>query len=109
MEGGALKGTDPLEAFPVEAREVLATAIDRLTDYQDRAYAWRYLGRVNRFVGLQGADGTFIRELARHLAVRMTVEDVIRVAQLKLRDARLARVAREAQAAPATSSTSPNT
>ncbi len=100
VEGGALKGTDPLEAFPVEAHEVLATAIDRLADYQDRAYAWRYLARVNRFVGLQGADGTFIRELARHLAVRMTVEDVIRVAQLKLRDARLARVAREAQAGP---------
>ena len=100
VEGGALKGTDPLEAFPVEAHEVLATAIDRLADYQDRAYAWRYLARVNKFVGLQGADGTFIRELARHLAVRMTVEDVIRVAQLKLRDARLARVAREAQAGP---------
>jgi indolepyruvate ferredoxin oxidoreductase, beta subunit len=92
------KGSDPLDAFPAEAREVLATAIERLTDYQDRAYAWRYLARVNRFVGLRGADGPFIRELARHLAVRMSVEDVIRVAQLKLRDARLERVAREAQA-----------
>jgi indolepyruvate ferredoxin oxidoreductase beta subunit len=98
VRGGALKGTDPVEAFPAEAREVLAAAIDRLADYQDRAYAWRYLGRVNRFVGLDGADGTFIRELARHLALRMSVEDVIRVAQLKLRAARLARVAREAQA-----------
>ena len=39
-----------------------------------------------------------MRELARHLAVRMSVEDVIRVAQLKLRDARLARVTQEAQA-----------
>ena len=92
------KGSDPLDAFPAEAREVLATAIERLTDYQDRAYAWRYLARVNRFVGMPGADATFIRELARHLAVRMSVEDVIRVAQLKLRAARLERVTREAQA-----------
>ena len=93
------KGLTPLlDAFPAEAREVLATAIERLTDYQDRAYAWRYLARVNRFVGLPGADATFIRELARHLAVRMSVEDVIRVAQLKLRAARLERVTREAQA-----------
>ena len=54
----------------------------------------------------RGADGAFIRELARHLAVRMSVEDVIRVAQLKLREARLARVAqRGARRAPATSST----
>jgi indolepyruvate ferredoxin oxidoreductase beta subunit len=51
-------------------------------------------------VGKPGADGRFISELARHLAVRMSVEDVIRVAQLKLREARLARVVREAQARP---------
>jgi indolepyruvate ferredoxin oxidoreductase, beta subunit len=100
VEGGALKGSDPLDAFPNEAREVLAVAIERLTDYQDRAYAWRYLARVNRFVGSNGADGAFIRELARHLAVRMTVEDVIRVAQLKLREARLERVTQEARARP---------
>jgi indolepyruvate ferredoxin oxidoreductase beta subunit len=77
---------------------VLASGIERLTDYQDRAYAWRYLARVNRFVGLPGADAAFIRELARHLAVRMSVEDVIRVAQLKLRATRLDRVTREARA-----------
>ena len=61
-------------------------------------YAQRYLARVHRFAGRPGADGTFIRELARHLAVRMSVEDVIRVAQLKLREARLARVTQEARA-----------
>ena len=58
----------------------------------------RYLERVRRIAGLPRADGELVRELARHLAVRMSVEDVIRVAQLKLRDARLARVTREAQA-----------
>ena len=88
------------EGMPAEAHAVLAEGIKRLTDYQDRAYALRYLARVNRFAGSTGADGAFIRELARHLAVRMSVEDVIRVAQLKLREARLARVAQEAKARP---------
>ena len=77
---------------------MLAEGVKRLTDYQGEPYAQRYLERVRRFVGRPGADGAFIRELARHLAVRMTVEDVIRVAQLKLREARLARVTQEARA-----------
>ena len=53
------EGSDPrqLTAFPAEAHAVLAEGIKRLTDYQDRAYAWRYLARVNRFVGSPGADG----------------------------------------------------
>ena len=95
-EAGGL--TSELGAFPTEARAVLAEAVKRLADYQDRAYAARYLARVSRFVGAPGVDGAFIRELARHLALRMSVEDVIRVAQLKLRQARLARVAQEAKA-----------
>jgi len=90
--------TPPLAAFPAQAHAVLAEAVKRLTDYQDRAYAARYLARVRRFVRSPGADGPFIAELARHLAVRMSVEDVIRVAQLKLREARLQRVAQEAKA-----------
>ena len=86
--------------FPPEAQAVLREGVARLTDYQSAAYAQRYLERVWRIAGRPGADGALVRELARHLAVRMSVEDVIRVAQLKLREARLARVTREAQARP---------
>jgi indolepyruvate ferredoxin oxidoreductase beta subunit len=102
-EGTSVKGLTPshaLGAFPPEAQAVLAHGIERLTDYQDAAHASRYLARVARFIGKPGADGAFVRELARHLALRMSVEDVIRVAQLKLREARLSRVAREAKAQP---------
>ncbi len=84
--------------FPPEAHAVLREGIARLTDYQDEAYAQRYLARVHRVAGLPGADAAFIRELARHLALRMSVEDVIRVAQLKLRGERVARVTGEARA-----------
>jgi indolepyruvate ferredoxin oxidoreductase beta subunit len=97
----AVPETGPrLTSFPLEAHAVLREGVARLTDYQNDAYAQRYLTLLNRFVGKPGVDGAFVRELARHLAVRMSVEDVIRVAQLKLREARLARVAREAQARP---------
>jgi indolepyruvate ferredoxin oxidoreductase, beta subunit len=92
-------GPIPLLAeFPLEARAVLGESVRRLHDYQDEAYAQTYLTRVRSFVGQSGADGPFIAELARNLALRMSVEDVIRVAQLKLRDTRIDRVYREAQA-----------
>ncbi len=92
------EGVGADSGFPVEAQAVLREGVARLTDYQSSAYAQRYLDRVARFVGGSGVDGAFIRELARHLAVRMSVEDVIRVAQLKLRDERIARVAAEGRA-----------
>jgi indolepyruvate ferredoxin oxidoreductase beta subunit len=90
--------TPLLVPFPAEARAVIAEGVSRLTDYQGEPYAQCYLARVCRFVGRPGADGAFIREFARHLAVRMSVEDVIRVAQLKLRQTRLTRVTQEARA-----------
>jgi indolepyruvate ferredoxin oxidoreductase, beta subunit len=85
-----------LAPFPAEAHAVLATAVERLTDYQDAAYAQLYLERVAGFVGR--SDGPFIHELARQLALRMSIEDVIRVAQLKLRAPRLQRLRRETAA-----------
>jgi indolepyruvate ferredoxin oxidoreductase beta subunit len=93
-----MTGGGELSAFPAEAQAVLREGIARLTDYQNAAYAECYLARVKHIAIQPGADGAFVRELARQLAVRMSVEDVIRVAQLKLRDSRLVRVTREAQA-----------
>ncbi len=87
-----------LAAFPAEAHGIIAAAIARLTDYQDAAYAGLYLERLGAFVGQRGSDGPFIRELARHLALRMSVEDVMRVAQLKVRTVRFERLRQEAQA-----------
>ena len=94
------KGSSELSAFLPEAHAVLAEGVSRLTDYQNADYAQRYLHRVARLARLAGADGPFVGELARHLALRMSVEDVIRVAQLKLRGERVARVVGEARARP---------
>lgn len=89
-----------IENLPHEARAFAREGVARLVDFQDAKYAGEYLDRINRFAALKGVDGALVRELARHLAVRMSSEDVIRVAQLKLRASRLARVEAEARARP---------
>lgn len=89
-----------VERLPQAAQDFVREGVARLVDYQDERYAGLYLDRLNRFAALPGASGEFVAELARWLAVRMSSEDVIRVAQLKLRESRLARVHAEAKARP---------
>ncbi|MDJ0932184.1 indolepyruvate oxidoreductase subunit beta family protein [Breoghania sp.] len=80
-----------IDALPEEAREVTRIGVARLVDYQNEAYAGRYLERLALFAD----DGILAREVARHLAVRMSFEDIIRVAQLKTRARRLENVLQE--------------
>lgn len=75
--------------FPIGAREVVVRGLDRVEDYQDKAYAKVYLDRLEPFRTL---DKELVREVARHLALRMTYEDVIRVAQHKARAERYERI-----------------
>jgi indolepyruvate ferredoxin oxidoreductase, beta subunit len=77
------------------------TAIEgvrRLVAYQDVAYARLYLDRLTPIRDIDarlGLGGRLLSETARHLAVRMSFEDVIRVAQAKIDPERFARIARE--------------
>jgi indolepyruvate ferredoxin oxidoreductase beta subunit len=89
-----------LPEFPARASMIAAEGVKRLTDYQGAAYTETYLTHLRRFAKLPGVDDGLLSEFARHLAVRMSVEDVIRVAQLKLRQARVARVTAEARSRP---------
>ncbi|WP_270937638.1 indolepyruvate oxidoreductase subunit beta family protein [Falsiroseomonas oryzae] len=91
---------DALGFLPEEARALAAEGGKRLADFQDAALADAYLGTLRRFAAMPGADGPLLASLARHLALRMSAEDVIRVAQLKLRDARRPRLAAESKARP---------
>jgi indolepyruvate ferredoxin oxidoreductase, beta subunit len=84
-----------LATLPESLRATAATALARLVDYQDLAYARRYLDRLRPFAAL---DAELARLMARHLAVWMTYEDAIRVAQLKTRWSRFERIRREARA-----------
>jgi indolepyruvate ferredoxin oxidoreductase beta subunit len=89
--------------FPAIAREILVEGVKRLADYQDDAYAAGYLDRLLPIRDAErkaGGDGALTRETARHLALRMSYEDVIRVAQLKTAPGRLARIRAEVRAKP---------
>jgi indolepyruvate ferredoxin oxidoreductase beta subunit len=72
--------------------------VRRLMDYQDAAYAEAYLSRLTEIAALDAADGALTAEFARHLALWMSYEDTIRVADLKTRASRVERVRGEVQA-----------
>ncbi len=83
--------------LPVVAAGVALEGVRRLTDYQGPEYAALYLDRLERFAAKSGTDAPLLRELARHLAVRMSFEDTIRVAQLKLKAGRVERLRGESK------------
>jgi indolepyruvate ferredoxin oxidoreductase, beta subunit len=92
-----------IKAMPALARDIIIEGVRRLARYQNVAYARLYLDRL---AAIRTADeraqagGRLLRETARHLAVRMSYEDVIRVAQAKIDPARMERIAAEIGAKP---------
>jgi len=81
-------------SLPPASLDIVEEGIRRLAAYQDRDYAALFLDR------LAGIDAAIVREVARHLAVRMSYEDVIRVAQAKTSRERMERVRAEVRAKP---------
>jgi indolepyruvate ferredoxin oxidoreductase beta subunit len=102
--------TNPVErvraAFPAETHRILEEGVARVTDYQDIAYATLYLDRLDAVTKLDrdgggGATGyKLTNETGRFLALWMSYEDVIRVADLKSRRSRFERVRNEVMAKP---------
>jgi hypothetical protein len=72
------------EGLPEPVMVVASDAIHLLIDYQGTSYAELYVHRLRRFVGKQGVDDAMLTDIARLMAVRMSYEDPIRIAQLKL-------------------------
>jgi len=88
---------------PAEAQEIMREGVRRLAAYQSPAYAALYLNRLEPTAEADkraGCNGRLLRETARHLAVRMSFEDVIRVAQAKIDPERFARIAAELKLKP---------
>ena len=84
-----------IATMPEAARAFMTEGVRRLANYQDLAYARLYLDRLTptrEADAKAGADGKLLCETARHLAVRMSYEDVIRVAQVKIDPSRFARI-----------------
>jgi hypothetical protein len=72
------------EGLPEPVMAVASDAIHLLIEYQGTAYAQLYVDRLRRFVGKSGVDDVMLTEIARLMAARMSYEDLIRIAQLKL-------------------------
>ncbi len=87
--------------FPEPLHTLLGEAVARLNDYQDEAYASLFLDRVRQVLPVDretrgAADGyPLTSEVARLLALWMSFEDIIRIADLKTRSSRFARVRTE--------------
>jgi hypothetical protein len=70
--------------LPAGTEAIVRAGIDRLIEYQSPRYAQLYVDRLCRFVGKSGIDAVLFGEIARLMALRMSYEDPIRIAQLKL-------------------------
>jgi indolepyruvate ferredoxin oxidoreductase, beta subunit len=86
-------------AFP-GATDIIVEGLRRLTAWQDLDYARLYLERLRPIALAARGDSRLLRETARHLAVRMSYEDVIRVAEEKIAPARIAGILERVGAKP---------
>jgi indolepyruvate ferredoxin oxidoreductase beta subunit len=75
-----------------ELDEVVRLGVERLGDYQGAAYVCLYEKRIQ---SLGKADPKLLAEVAREMALWMSYEDIIRVADLKTRASRFERVRKE--------------
>lgn len=93
---------DRVRRLPQAVQPLALEGARRAIDYQDPAYADSYLSRLQRISALDsaGEQWALTAAVARGLALWMTFEDTIRVADLKTRATRFARVRAEVRAAP---------
>jgi indolepyruvate ferredoxin oxidoreductase, beta subunit len=93
-------------SFPAHLHALIVEGVRRLMDYQDAGYAELYLARLADMLGRDtAADGVrrgfaLTAAVARYLALWMSYEDTIRVADLKTRRRRFERFRDEVRAAP---------
>lgn len=90
------------ENFSAQTWAIVYAGVKRLVDYQDYAYGAEYLDRLQPIHELDAGtdDYKLTNETARYLALWMGFEDIVRVAQLKIRRERLQRFREEVKAEP---------
>lgn len=88
--------------LPAGIRDVVDEGVRRLIDYQDTQYARLYFERLARVLrlDLDAPPGGLAATVARCLALWMSFEDTIRVADLKIRASRARRVLEAVRAQP---------
>jgi indolepyruvate ferredoxin oxidoreductase beta subunit len=97
---------DRIRRMPPAVQPVVLEGARRAIDYQDPAYASLFLDRLEPIVALEARPGrgtssyALLEATARSLALWMTFEDTLRVADLKTRGSRFVRVRDEIRADP---------
>jgi indolepyruvate ferredoxin oxidoreductase beta subunit len=96
---------DRLRRLAVPLQPLALEGARRAIDYQDPAYAHLYLDRLERIAAIdaqrgQNVEWALTEATARSLALWMTFEDTLRVADLKTRSTRFIRVREEVRAEP---------
>jgi indolepyruvate ferredoxin oxidoreductase beta subunit len=92
--------------FPAHLHGLMQEGVKRMLDYQDDVYANLYLDRLQEIRDCDqrtagpGSDYALTAAVARYLALWMSYEDTIRVADLKTRAKRFNRFRDEVRAAP---------
>lgn len=89
--------------LPPEAHHVAREGLKRCVDYQDVDYATQYLDHLRDIAAIDKAHGAgenfrLTKLVAKHLALWMTYEDAIRVADLKTRASRFRRFREDVKA-----------
>ena len=90
-----------VERFPAVLQDLLGMGAARLADYQDAAYSALFLDRLEQIFAFDAgrfSDPKVTAATARALALWMSFEDVMRVAQVKTRRGRTERIRREVRA-----------
>ncbi|MBS0564537.1 MAG: indolepyruvate oxidoreductase subunit beta family protein [Proteobacteria bacterium] len=92
-----LRLSDRIAALPEPVRAMAGAGLRKVVDFQDCAYGGLYLDRLERVLAADrpGAEWELTREAAKHIANAMAYDDVIRVADLKTRAARMVRIGGE--------------
>lgn len=94
-----------MSAFPGAAHFYIREGLKKTVDYQDVRYGGLYLDRLEKILALDNAHGgprrdwALLKAAAKHLALWMTYEDAIRVADLKTRASRFRRFREDVRAA----------
>ena len=90
--------------YPEIVQPIVDEAVARVADFQSVGYAKAFLGRLAPIRTLDSggpkADYALTQETARYLALWMSYDDIIRVADLKTRHQRLARIRADVGAEP---------
>ncbi len=86
--------------FPDATHEMAFEGLKRVVDHQDPRYGTLYLDRLQTILELDDGDYELTTTVAKHLALWMAYDDVVRVADLKTRGTRFSRFRRDVLAAP---------